>query len=353
MTRDQVVDLILSRILRSAGDPDLVPSIILELNMCQQTTLERGLVKPWFMLTIEEVFADSTGWRAPLPTNFIELFEESPAVLYVSESGGVRPLERGGRSDIEWGVQGLNTIAAYDVMEGYLLFSKQFAVQSKFRILYYQSEPLPSGNYGDVAQSTPNRWYVYAPDVLAAHVAPIISGTKLRDEKIQVRLEAYKNEADARMLAETIQRNESAKERFLNSNVFPSIGAARTPTPAGAVGDPTGYNTRIYNMEFNKGDTVNRTFTYSIDGVPVDLTTYSAKLQVSTTYGGGALITLTELSGITLGSSVNNISFTFSSAQTTSLAPGDYVYDLQLTSLLPEVSTPVKGSIHVNPEVTT
>lgn len=231
MTRDDVVDAVLERCVRRASDSDLVSHIVRELNIAQEFTFERGSVKPWFLLNVASIEVDATGYKAPLPPNFIDLFEDSPSVLFQNATTTrLQPLERAGRAALEASVTPVNTRNLFDLMEGYLLLARQATEDDVLRILYYQSETLPTGAYGSVGQPDPNRWYVYASDLLIGEVGSIISGTRLRDDKIQARMDSLRTMAWNRLLAETIARTESAAERFMNGSLYPVSGATRTIT---------------------------------------------------------------------------------------------------------------------------
>lgn len=233
LTRDQVVDAILRRLVRRSADTDLVADIIAELNLAQQTVCERGLVKPWFLIQIATLTVDGTGWKAPLPADFIDLFEEEPSVLAVSASTtpGLTPLERVGRADLEWSQTPVNTTNLFDIMEGYLLLAKQATAASTLRMLYYKSEPLNETAYGSGGQPAANRWIQFAADVLIGEVAVILGGTKLKfDAVAMTRLEALQAKAWNRLNTETISRAEMAKGRFLSGGLFPVTGPTRTMT---------------------------------------------------------------------------------------------------------------------------
>lgn len=344
--------MILARCRRQSSESGLVSSIINELNLVQETICERGVVKPWFLINITEVAIDATGFKAPIPEDLIDLFEEPPAVLLVSSSGALKPLERAGRADVEWSLRSPNTLSAFELNEAYILLATAQAAGTRLRILYYQKEPLPVGNYGDAAQSTPNRWYVYAPDVLINEVGAVISRAYLRDDKIALLFDAARDKAWLRLHSETVAKAESARERFMNGSLYPLPGPARTYTASGSVSDPVGFTTRTYNTSLVKGDTWTRTLTYTVDGAAVDLSTYTAELEVKASYSGPTLLSITQASGITLGAD-GSIVLVLSAAQTNTLAVGAYVYDLQLTSPGGTVGTILQGTMTVQPEVTT
>ena len=108
-----------------------------------------------------------------------------------------------------------------------------------------------------------------------------------------------------------------------------------------------------YNMVCPQGSTFSQDLTYSVDDAPVNLTGWTAAMQIrdkhtSTT----AISTLTTVNGgiSILGGGV--IRITISNTATAAFLAKDYVYDLELTSPLGVVSRILEGKFIVTPEVT-
>ena len=92
-------------------------------------------------------------------------------------------------------------------------------------------------------------------------------------------------------------------------------------------------NPGVYDIVCPQGATFDRTFSYSIGGTAVNLTGYTAALQVRAGYDADtALISLTNGSGITLGGTAGTILVTASAAVTGAVDAGSYAYDLELYS---------------------
>lgn len=91
---------------------------------------------------------------------------------------------------------------------------------------------------------------------------------------------------------------------------------------------------------------------------PVNLTGYSARMQVRTShYDSTVLLSLTSGSGITLGGTAGTIYLEASATTTAGMATANsqqeqYVYDLELVSGAGYVTRLVQGSFFLNPEVT-
>jgi hypothetical protein len=108
-----------------------------------------------------------------------------------------------------------------------------------------------------------------------------------------------------------------------------------------------------YNMICPQGATFAKQLTYAIDGEPVDLTTYTARMQVREKHTSKtALVNLTtENGGIALGDDEGTINLYITNENTTTIPAKDYVYDLELISS-GEVYRLLEGKFIVTPEVT-
>lgn len=108
----------------------------------------------------------------------------------------------------------------------------------------------------------------------------------------------------------------------------------------------------IYNIQSYQGATFNFTATFSIGGTAVNLTNYSAAMQVRDTYDSDSTIfSLTNGSGITLGGTAGTILVEISAATMGSATAGQYAYDLELDSGS-EVIRLLQGNFEISPEVT-
>jgi hypothetical protein len=101
-----------------------------------------------------------------------------------------------------------------------------------------------------------------------------------------------------------------------------------------------------------QGDTFHRQVTWSGDSGPINLTGYTARMQIRNSYTSStALLSLTQVSGLTLGGANGTIDIDITSIQTTALAVGTYVYDLEMTSGS-EVTTILEGTFVVTAQAT-
>lgn len=108
----------------------------------------------------------------------------------------------------------------------------------------------------------------------------------------------------------------------------------------------------IYDIICPQGATFNNVFTYKVGGTAVNLTGYTAAMQVRTSYTASPIISLTTSSGITLGGSAGTITVNISATTTASYTSGQYIYDLELTSPSGVVTRLLQGRFTITSEVT-
>lgn len=111
------------------------------------------------------------------------------------------------------------------------------------------------------------------------------------------------------------------------------------------------------NLTILKGSSLDITATWKSGGVAVNLTGYTAKMQVRARHGAAdpALLTLTHLDGITLGGAAGTVRIQRTAAQTAALTFASGVYDLELIAAAdpPGTKRLLEGKVVVLPEVTT
>lgn len=109
-----------------------------------------------------------------------------------------------------------------------------------------------------------------------------------------------------------------------------------------------------HDIVCDQGATFTRVFTWQDStGVPVNLTGYTARMQVRATINSAStLLSLTtENSGIALGGAAGTVTITATATQTAAVAAGCYVYDLELV-IGSTVVRLVQGQFTVDGEVT-
>lgn len=109
-----------------------------------------------------------------------------------------------------------------------------------------------------------------------------------------------------------------------------------------------------YNIKFYRGTTLDILMTYTIDSVPVDLSGYTATMDVRPSPSSSTLITqlTTGNGGLILNQVTGQIEIFISSADTANLPLGEYQYDLNIISSSSFVTKLIMGSFVVLDPVT-
>lgn len=109
-----------------------------------------------------------------------------------------------------------------------------------------------------------------------------------------------------------------------------------------------------YNLAVYKGTTFDLKPVWKIGGVPVDLTNYTADMQVRYATDTAIIIELSTSNGrATIDAAYGRINLHISATDTTALTAGTYQYDLNLTNTIDStVYKILQGVFIVNPSVT-
>lgn len=110
-----------------------------------------------------------------------------------------------------------------------------------------------------------------------------------------------------------------------------------------------------YNFTIYQGETFDKTLTWKTGDPknPVDLTGYTARMQIRKKYGSSILLELTtENSRISLGTTAGTIQIIISASDTAAIDWSSAIYDLELISGSGIVKRLLQGTIKVSREVT-
>jgi hypothetical protein len=111
-------------------------------------------------------------------------------------------------------------------------------------------------------------------------------------------------------------------------------------------------NPATYNITAYQGASYDLNMTWAIGGTAVNLTGYTAAMQVKENASSTAsVLSLTNGSGITLGGTAGTIGISVSATTMGSATPGNYVYDLELNSG-GQVTRLIQGGFAIQAEVT-
>lgn len=107
------------------------------------------------------------------------------------------------------------------------------------------------------------------------------------------------------------------------------------------------------NLYCWQGANFDYALTWNTNGTAVNLTGYSARMQVREAYESlSPVLSLTSGSGITLGGTAGSIILEANATTTAALEAGQYVYDLELVTSGGYVTRLLEGNFTVDPEVT-
>ncbi len=114
--------------------------------------------------------------------------------------------------------------------------------------------------------------------------------------------------------------------------------------------------TTIYQHDFTllQGATLDKSFTFQSAGSPVNLTGYTARMQLRATVDAvSPLLDMTNANGkIILGSGTGNIRLLVSATDTAALNFSTAVYDLELVTAGGVVRRLLRGTVTLDKEVT-
>jgi hypothetical protein len=113
----------------------------------------------------------------------------------------------------------------------------------------------------------------------------------------------------------------------------------------------------VLDLNCYQGANFDYTLTWQSGGSAVNLTGYTARMQVRESYdaSGSALVSITSGTGITLGGTAGTIALALTATQTAALdgTPNiQAIYDLELVSGAGYVTRLVEGRFYIYPEVT-
>lgn len=108
-----------------------------------------------------------------------------------------------------------------------------------------------------------------------------------------------------------------------------------------------------YNIVCPQGSTLQQQFVYKVDDTPVDLTGYSARMQVREKHTSKIpTISINTTSGGMTVDNLGAINIEVSASSTEDLVAKEYVYDLEIISSSNIVTRLIEGKFLVTPEVT-
>ncbi|WP_371784687.1 hypothetical protein [Streptosporangium subroseum] len=109
-----------------------------------------------------------------------------------------------------------------------------------------------------------------------------------------------------------------------------------------------------YRLKIDQGTTIERPLRWTRDGLPVDLTGATARMEIRDKAGGTLIHRLdTENGGITLGGVTGTILLIIAAEVSSAWTARAAVYDLEVVEATGKVSRLIEGAVTISAEVTT
>ncbi len=105
-----------------------------------------------------------------------------------------------------------------------------------------------------------------------------------------------------------------------------------------------------YKIEARQGQTYDQTFTWRVDDLPVNVTGFTAAMQVRSSWDSDTVV-LNAGTFITLGGTLGTVRVNIPAGTIAAITPGRYQYDLELNNA-GTVTTLLAGAFEVKPEIT-
>lgn len=229
MTRDQAIKLILMRCGMRQNDKLLQAACVEEMQLAQQTKLERAGFKPWFLISeTESTITMPFEERIPLPKGFLQEYEED--CLWI------RPFDET-TEDVEgavlppWGLvnkddydtnmvrrYGTNAPHAYAIVNNYIILTPTPQGTFSLKMKYYKAGALITADYGATEGATSNVWLDNAPDWLIGETGAVIAGQYIKDEATAAQFRQQAADARSAVMIEHTARDEANRMRNMGDD---------------------------------------------------------------------------------------------------------------------------------------
>ena len=105
-----------------------------------------------------------------------------------------------------------------------------------------------------------------------------------------------------------------------------------------------------YKIEARQGQTFDKTFTWRVSDLPVNVTGFTADMQVRSSWDSDDVV-LDAQGFITLGGTLGTVRLNIPAGTIAAITPGRYQYDLELANGATK-TTLLAGVFQVSPEIT-
>ena len=186
--------------------------IVTNMQLVQETVMEGGDFKPWFLRSLDQALVTITDTRdVATPTGFLEEIESSVSMWYLDSDGAYNEVEKEDFFDLR---------DLYGVTEG---SPKKYALSNES----FQIFPLPDAVYNlrldayvrDTALTTniENNWLKYGADWVIAETARQ-TAMDLQYQKLGQNFEQDSAKARARLYVQHVSREEAGRTRKMGDS---------------------------------------------------------------------------------------------------------------------------------------
>lgn len=229
MTRDDAIKLILMRCGMRQNDKTLQDACVVEMQLAQQTKLERAAFKPWFLLSENETtVTESFEERIPLPRGFLQEYEEGSLWIrdYDDDRDGLPgytppPYNEVKKVDYEQEGERFQFDGrprVYSIVHDYFTLSPRPNGNYQLKMRYYKAAPLIADAFSSAAGASSNVWLDLAPDWLIGETGAIIAGSYIKDAATAAEFKAQAENARAAIMVEHVARDEANRSRQMGDD---------------------------------------------------------------------------------------------------------------------------------------
>lgn len=220
MNGSVAIDILMQR-LGNRTDTEFRATILTEMVLCQEVTLEGSILLPWFLLKDTDKLTTNLTWAAgqenvALPTNFLGFDDDLQCGVWLQEIGSTDsdpwiPLDRVPYVNLKEFAKNVDsnstdTPYAFDIMNDQVYLRPIQSVNQTLRLIYLGKDSAPADT------SVENLWLKHAPDLLIAETGIVLAQNYLFNS------EAVAGFADQRLIAlqRLTMRNEAYKHSLQN-----------------------------------------------------------------------------------------------------------------------------------------
>lgn len=219
MTRDQAIDILLSRLGQRGNDAVLKAAAVLELAFAQER-LEGDKFKAWFLLSEMQDSVTTAGEeRMPLPTGFLQ--EPDAGAMWRLTGVTAAPRVELLKTDYDLGVARYPTSGKpvkYSLSGKYFRLHPTPDAVYNLQSQFYVRDTALTDVYGSADGAATNEWLTNASDWLIAETGYILATTYTRDKEAAQAFAEARTLARARVYTETVARIEANYSRQMGDD---------------------------------------------------------------------------------------------------------------------------------------